>query len=114
MKKAADSGGPLGSAAQLGTTITDMQKHITGLQQNLQGVDGIKAIRGLGLMLAVELDRPCKEIMSMALAQGLLVNVTADRVVRLLPPLILTDSEADRVATGVAGVVREFLRRAVA
>jgi hypothetical protein len=46
MKKAADSGGPLGSAAQLGTTITDMQKHITGLQQNLETIKKVKSLLG--------------------------------------------------------------------
>lgn len=46
MKKAADSGGPLGSAAQLGTTITDMQKHITGLQQNLETIKKVKSMLG--------------------------------------------------------------------
>ena len=68
----------------------------------------------MGLMLAVELDRPCKEIMNIALAHGLLVNVTADKVVRLLPPLILTDDEAERIASGVADVIREFLQASAA
>ena len=90
-------------AAHLGTHI------LSGLKQKLSAVGGIKDIRGMGLMLAVELDRPCKEIMNIALTHGLLVNVTADKVVRLLPPLILTDDEADRIVHGVAGVVREFL-----
>ena len=90
-------------AAQLGTHI------LSSLKQKLHAVAGVKDIRGMGLMLAVELDRPCKEIMDIALAHGLLVNVTADKVVRLLPPLILTDDEAERIASGVADVIREFL-----
>jgi acetylornithine/N-succinyldiaminopimelate aminotransferase len=90
-------------AAELGTRI------VTGLQRALQGLAGVQDIRGKGLMLAVELDRPCKEILNLALDRGLLLNVTADRVVRLLPPLILTDTEADQVVTGVADVVQTFL-----
>jgi acetylornithine aminotransferase len=87
---------------------------LTGLQKSLQGMAGVKDIRGFGLLLAVELDRPCKDIMNIALEQGLLLNVTADKVVRLLPPLILTDEEADRVVAGVADAVRAFLARAAA
>jgi acetylornithine aminotransferase len=90
-------------AAQLGSRI------LTGLREGLAGVAGVRDIRGRGLMLAVELDRPCKDIMRLALDDGLLVNVTADTVVRLLPPLILSDAEADQVAQGVARVVRRFL-----
>ena len=95
-------------AAQLGERI------LNGLRSNLQGVAGVKDIRGRGLMLAVELDRPCKDIMKLALDHGLLLNVTADRTVRLLPPLVLTDDEADRIATGTATVVRDFLSRPAA
>ncbi len=90
-------------AAQLGTRL------LTGLRKALDGVAGVRNIRGQGLMLAVELDRPCKDILTMALERGLLLNVTADNVVRLLPPLILTDDEADRIVSGVAGCVRDFL-----
>jgi acetylornithine aminotransferase len=90
-------------AAGLGTRI------LTGLKKSLDGVAGVKDIRGKGLMLAVELDRPCKEILTLALERGLLVNVTADSVVRLLPPLILSDAEADQIVSGVAECVRRFL-----
>ena len=95
-------------AAQLGKRI------LTGLQKNLQGMAGVKDVRGLGLLLAIELDRPCKDIMGIALEQGLLLNVTVDKVVRLLPPLILTDDEADQIIAGVTNVVRAFLARAAA
>jgi len=90
-------------AAALGTRI------LTGLRQQLSGVPGVREIRGKGLMLAVELDRPCRDIMTRALERGLLVNVTADTVVRLLPPLILTDAEADQLVDGLCPVIREFL-----
>jgi acetylornithine/N-succinyldiaminopimelate aminotransferase len=90
-------------AAGLGTRI------LAGLKKSLDGVAGVKDVRGKGLMLAVELDRPCKEILTLALERGLLVNVTADSVVRLLPPLILSDAEADQIVSGVAECVRRFL-----
>ena len=90
-------------AAELGTRI------LKGLNKSLDGVVGVKEIRGQGLMLAVELDRPCKEILTLALERGLLLNVTADTVIRLLPPLILSDAEADQVISGVAGCIRGFL-----
>jgi len=82
---------------------------LSGLRESLHGVDGVQEIRGQGLMLAIELDRPCKEILTLALERGLLLNVTADTVVRLLPPLILTDAEADQIVAGVAECVRAFL-----
>jgi acetylornithine aminotransferase len=90
-------------AAQLGSRI------LADLREGLAGVGGVRDIRGRGLMLAIELDRPCKDIMKLALDDGLLVNVTADTVVRLLPPLILSDEEADQLGQGVASVVRRFL-----
>jgi len=90
-------------AAALGTRI------LNGLTAALASVAGVREIRGKGLMLAVELDRPCKEIPNLALERGLLVNLTADSVVRLLPPLILTDAEADQIVSGVADCVRAFL-----
>jgi acetylornithine aminotransferase len=80
-----------------------------GLQRALAGVDAVKEIRGLGLMLAIELDRPCKELLTMALEQGLLISVTADKVVRLLPPLILSDDEADEIVRRLAAVIRAFM-----
>jgi acetylornithine/N-succinyldiaminopimelate aminotransferase len=90
-------------AAELGARI------LNGLRKSLDGVTGVKEIRGKGLMLAVELDRPCKEILMLALERGLLLNVTADSVVRLLPPFILNDAEADQIVSGVAECVRGFL-----
>jgi len=81
---------------------------LKGLQTRLAGVTGVRAIRGLGLMLGVELERPCKELLTRALERNLIINVTAERVIRLLPPLILTDAEADRIVDIVAELVREF------
>ncbi len=90
-------------AAALGTRLLE------GLKRGLKDVAGVRDIRGRGLMLAVELDRPCKDIMQLALNQRLLVNVTAENVVRLLPPLILTDVEADTVIERLVRVIRAFV-----
>jgi len=95
-------------AAELGKRI------LSGLKKQLDGLAGVKDIRGKGLMLAVELTRPCKEILTLALERGLLVNVTADSVVRLLPPLILSDAEADQIVAGVSECVRTFLAQSEA
>ena len=81
------------------------------LKEALGKVAGVKDIRGRGLMLAVELDRPCKELLQMALERGLLINVTADSVIRLLPPLILTDDEADILVRELTSAVRAFLEK---
>jgi len=90
-------------AAQLG------ERMLTALTQALGQVRGVKEIRGKGLMLAVELDRPCKDLMRHALNAGLLINVTAERVVRLLPPLVMTDAEADQAVTILSQLIRDFL-----
>jgi acetylornithine aminotransferase len=63
----------------------------------------------MGLMIGIELDRPCAELVTRALQQGLLINVTADTVVRLLPPLIITQAEADQVVAIVSGLIDDFL-----
>ena len=83
---------------------------LAGLRQALAGVGGVKDIRGKGLMLAVELDRPCQELLTLALDRGLLINVTADSVVRLLPPLILSDAEAVEIVVRLVPALRAFLR----
>ena len=59
-------------------------------------------------MIGIELDRTCTELTSRALAEGLLINVTADRTIRLLPPLILSDDEAQQLIDGVVRIVDEF------
>ena len=95
--------GLLARAAQLGERL------LRGFHESLDGLDGVQAIRGRGLMLGIELDRPCGELVAHALERGLLVNVAAERVIRLLPPLILTDAEADRIVETVSGLVRGLL-----
>lgn len=66
-------------------------------------------IRGCGLMLAIELDRNCTELMQLALNQQLLINVTAQKVVRLLPPLILSDAEADLLVAKLSTLIHQFM-----
>ncbi|MHB8742433.1 MAG: acetylornithine/succinylornithine family transaminase [Sulfuricaulis sp.] len=81
------------------------------LKEALGAITGVKDIRGRGLMLAIELDRPCKELLQMALEHGILINVTADNIVRLLPPLILTDKEADLLVQELKNIVSAFLEK---
>ncbi len=90
-------------AAQLGERI------LAGLQP-LTDLPGVREVRGHGLMLAVELEQPCAELVLRALQQHqLLINVTAERVIRLLPPLILHDEEADQIITRLTTLVREWI-----
>ena len=93
-------------AAKLGARL------LAKLTEALGQVAGVKDIRGRGLMLAVELDRPCQELLQLALDRGLLINVTAENVIRLLPPLIMTDDEADIVVRELASAVRAFVEQA--
>jgi len=98
-----ESDGLMANAAQLGEAIR------AGLREALAGVGGVVDIRGRGLMIGVELDRPCGGLVASALEAGLLINVTAERVVRLLPPLILNASEAQTLVETLAPLIREFL-----
>jgi len=80
-----------------------------GLAQALSDISGVVEIRGLGLMIGVELDRPCSELVGKGLEAGLLINVTADKVVRLLPWLVLTDAEAKELVERLSALIRTFL-----
>ena len=73
------------------------------------GVAGVKDIRGEGLMVGVELDRPCGDVVKRALAAGLVTNVTADKVIRLLPPLVIKEAEVRQLVALLAPVVKAFL-----
>lgn len=87
---------------------------LNGLNKALGGVAGVKEIRAKGLMLAIELDRPCKELLTSALARGLLINVANESIVRLLPPLILTDEETDEIVRLTSEIIIDFLSQSVA
>ncbi len=91
------------NAAQRGAQLR------AGLEKALAGVNGVRAIRGQGLMLGIELDRPCGELVKQALAAKLLINVTQDSVIRLLPPLIIDQREATEIVSRLAPLVRAFL-----
>jgi acetylornithine aminotransferase len=95
--------GLVGRAEQLGLRMLD------GFNAQLGNVEGVVSIRGRGLMLGIELVKPCGELMQRALDRKLLINVTADTVVRLLPPLVLTDEQADEIIADVSQLILEFL-----
>ena len=93
----------LGNAARVGA-------HLSGtLARELGGLAGVKDIRGQGLMIGIELDKPCGVLTARAAEAGLLISVTADTVIRLVPPLILTQGEADEVVALLAPLVQAFL-----
>jgi acetylornithine/N-succinyldiaminopimelate aminotransferase len=81
------------------------------LETALQGVSGLVQFRQAGLMIGIELDRPCGELVAEALKQGLLINVTAERVVRLLPPLVFGPAEVQALTEKLALLIRAFLAR---
>ena len=83
------------------------------LMDKLQNLPGVREIRGQGLMIGIELDHPCAEIVKLALADGLLINVTAERVVRLLPPLIMKQSEAQILVEKLIILIKQFLSTTV-
>jgi len=85
------------------------QRLRSGLERELAGVSGVREIRGAGLMLGVELDRPCGVLMTRALQAGLLISVTADRTIRLVPPLVINAGEVDEVVARLCPLVTAFL-----
>jgi len=95
--------GLLDNAARMGAIIKD------GFRNALQGVSGMKEVRGMGLMLGIELDRPCGDIVKLGLEAGIFTNVTQDNVIRLLPPLIINEAEAREIVARLAPVIRAFL-----
>lgn len=96
----------LNNAVRVGAAI------VGGFERELSGVAGVRAIRGAGMMIAIELDRSCAELVRRALAAHLLINVTADNVIRLLPPLIMSEAEAAQLVAGLAPIIRDFLLKA--
>lgn len=85
------------------------QHLMAALRRELSELKGVGEIRGQGLMIGVELDRPCGAILTRAMEAGLLLSVTADKVIRLLPPLIFTTEQADETVAILAPLVRQFL-----
>ncbi len=85
-----------------------------GLREHLAGEPGVTEVRNKGMMIGVVLDRPCGVLVARAKDAGLLINVTADKVIRLLPPLVFTDADADLLVAKLSALVREFLAEPVA
>jgi acetylornithine aminotransferase len=89
-------------AATLGARLVDKFKTA------LTGNPHVVQVRGKGLLLGIELDRPCTELVKIALTKQLLINVTADRVIRLLPPLITSDADAERIVETLVPLIHDF------
>jgi len=114
-------GNPLACAAALATLAAIEEEGLmknaeriggillAGLREALAGRPGVAEVRGHGLMIGVELDRPCGDLVKRALEEGLLINVTMDNVIRLLPPLIMNEGEARQVLSILVPLVRSFL-----
>jgi acetylornithine aminotransferase len=95
--------GLLDNAAKVGAHLKNR------LEKGLEGAQGVKEIRGQGLMLGIELDKPCGALTLRAAEAGLLISVTADSVIRMVPPLIMTQAEADEVADILLPLIHTFL-----
>jgi len=117
-------GNPLACAAALATLQTIEEEKLldnarvrgeairSGLRAALVGVHGVVDIRGEGMMIGIELDRPCGELVAVARDAGVLINVTSDTVIRLVPPLIYGEAEVDALVTAVSGIVKNYLQQA--
>jgi acetylornithine/N-succinyldiaminopimelate aminotransferase len=95
--------GLMANAATVGAALK------AGLEREWAGLTGVRDIRGAGLMIGIELDRPCGVLLARAAEAGLLLSVTADSVIRLVPPLIMTAEEAAQVVAILAPLVKNFL-----
>jgi len=116
-------GNPLACAAALATLdIIEEERlmenavrtgdYIRGeLARQIGGIKGVREIRGQGLMIGVELEYPCGELVQQALERGFLINVTVDNVIRLLPPLIFRIEEAGLLLATLVPLVTQFLDR---
>lgn len=78
------------------------------LREKLKSVKEIKEIRGLGLLIGIELDRPCRDIYEIGLKHKILFSITAEKVMRIVPPLIVTQKEVEEIAERISAVIREY------
>ena len=113
-------GNPLACAAALATINTLQDDHLieraavlgdrimASFKTALAGVEHVVEIRGKGCMIGIELNKPCKSLFSAAMTAGLIINVTADTVIRLLPPFIMTDDQADQVLAILTPLIKDF------
>ena len=116
-------GNPLACAAATAVIETIENDHLlercSTLSQNildqfsseLENLPGVKDIRAAGLLIGIELEEDCGELVSQALENGLLINVTAGNVIRLLPPFVITDEQVTQMVTGVSKLIKNFLRQ---
>ncbi len=114
-------GNPLASSAGLATISAIEEENLREnaqkmgdlirekLQTELQNTHGLVVIRNAGLMIGIELDRPCSELVKMALETQLLINVTAEKVIRLLPPLVINEAEALELVERLSKLIKQFL-----
>ena len=114
-------GNPLATSAGLATLNTIEQENVrqnalevgnfinAQLTHQLEGLIGVVNIRNAGMMIGIELDRPCGDLVKMALEAKLLLNVTADKVIRLLPPLIMSKEEATELVKRLTILIKQFL-----
>lgn len=116
-------GNPLACAAGLATLNTIEQEKLLenaekvgnlireGFSAELKNVKGVVTVRNAGLMVGIELDKPCGDLVKMALEAKLLINVTAEKVVRLLPPLVINEAEAQELVQRLSLLIKTFLSR---
>jgi acetylornithine aminotransferase len=114
-------GNPLATAAGLATLNIIEEEHLRenaekvgnlireGFIAEFKGTQGVVTVRNAGLMIGIELDRPCAELVKMALESKLLINVTAEKVIRLLPPLVMNEAEAKELVQRLSVLIKTFL-----
>jgi acetylornithine aminotransferase len=95
-------------ASELGELIRDGLRH--GLASADGLIKGVVEVRGDGLLIGIELDRPCGDLVKRALAKGLLINVTVEKVVRLLPALVMSDAEGAELVALLVPLILDFLK----
>ncbi|PPD56295.1 MAG: aspartate aminotransferase family protein [Methylotenera sp.] len=116
-------GNPLASSAGLATLSAIEEENLREnaqkmgdfirekLKAELQNTQGVAVVRNAGLMIGIELDRPCSELVKMALEAQLLINVTAEKVIRLLPPLVINEAEALELVERLSKLIKQFLNQ---
>lgn len=100
--------GLLENAARVGKVIHD------GLDAALGAATGVTEVRGMGMMIGVEFDEPCGELVKAALDAGLVINVTVDKVVRIMPPLVMNEAQGREVVSRFVSVAKAFLDKRAA
>ena len=84
------------------------QRIVDSLSSTLANVTAVKSIRGMGCMIGIELDRPCKNLFSIGIKNKIIINVTAENIIRLLPPLIYSEEEADHLTNTLSGMIKSY------